>query len=185
MDNPLIKDLRLRMTKAIGALKDELSTLRTGRASTNILEHILVDAYGTKTPLNQLAAINVPEARLLSVQPWDRGTVKAVEKAIRESDLGLNPMSDGVLIRVPLPELTEERRKELVRLVHKFGEQTKVALRTVRREGIDQLRKAEKNKSISQDEMRQEEKRIQELTDSFVKDVDEVMTHKEADVMQV
>lgn len=185
MDNATLKSLENRMNKAVSALKEELATLRTGRASTSILEHLMVDAYGSKMPVNQLATLNVPEARLITIQPWDRKVVSAIEKAIRESDLGLNPLSDGIMLRVPLPELTEERRRELVKLVHKYGEQAKIGVRNVRRDGMDQIRKAEKSKEISQDEMHQVEKQIQDLTDAYVAKVDAVMAGKEEDIMQV
>ncbi len=180
-----MKELGKRMDKSLDALKEELSTIRTGRASTSLLENVLVEVYGSPTPINQVAALNVPEPRMITVQPWDKSTVKAIEKGIRDSDLGLNPMSDGVLIRVPLPELTEERRRELVKVVHKYGEQAKIAVRNIRRDGIDQFKKAEKSKDISQDELRQKEKQIQELTDAKIKLVDEAVSQKESDVMQV
>ncbi|HAT51121.1 MAG: ribosome recycling factor [Nitrospirae bacterium] len=185
MVEPFLQSMDARMKKAVGALREELSGIRTGRASTSLLEHILVEAYGTPTPLNQLAAINVPEARLITVQPWDKSTTKAIEKAIMESDLGLNPMNDGEMIRVPLPELTEERRKELVKVLHKLGEQGKVAMRNIRRDSMDQAKKMEKGKKISLDELRQLEKKIQDRTDHFIKDVDGAVAQKEADIMQV
>lgn len=185
MIEPFLQSMETRMKKALSALREELSGIRTGRASTSILEHIMVEAYGTPTPLNQLAAINVPEARMLTVQPWDKSTTKAIEKAIMESDLGLNPMNDGELIRVPLPELTEDRRKELVKVLHKLGEQGKVAMRNVRRDSMDQAKKLEKGKKISLDELRQLEKKIQERTDHFIKDVDGAVAQKETDIMQV
>lgn len=185
MNDPLLQDLDKRMKKALGVLREELAGIRTGRASTSLLEHLMVDAYGSATPLNQLAAINAPEPRMLTVQPWDKSITKAVEKAIMESDLGLNPMNDGELIRVPLPELTEERRKEMVKLVHKMGEQGKVSMRNIRRDSMDQAKKMEKAKKISLDELRQMEKKIQEHTDHFIKDIDSAVAQKEADVMQV
>ncbi|MBF0447146.1 MAG: ribosome recycling factor [Magnetococcales bacterium] len=184
MDNHL-KEIRQRMSKSLDAFKVELSTIRTGRATTSLLDHVMVEVYGSPTPINQVAALNVPEARMITVQPWDKGTLKAIEKGIRDAGLGLNPMSDGVLIRVPLPELTEERRRDLVKIVNKYGEQSKVVMRNIRRDGIDLFKKMEKNKEISQDDLRQLEKQIQELTDASIKQVDEVMAHKEADVMQV
>ncbi|MBF0131144.1 MAG: ribosome recycling factor [Magnetococcales bacterium] len=185
MVEPFLQSMDARMKKAVSALREELSGIRTGRASTSLLEHIMVEAYGTPTPLNQLAAINVPEARLITVQPWDKSTTKAVEKAIMESDLGLNPMNDGEMIRVPLPELTEERRKELVKILHKLGEQGKVAMRNIRRDSMDQAKKMEKGKKISLDELRQLEKKIQDRTDHFIKDVDGAVAQKETDIMQV
>ncbi|MBF0381268.1 MAG: ribosome recycling factor [Magnetococcales bacterium] len=180
-----IKALSQRMEKSIEALKEELNTIRTGRATTSLLENVLVEVYGSPTPINQVAALNVPEPRMITVQPWDKSTVKAIEKGIRDSDLGLNPMSDGILIRVPLPELTEERRRDLVKIVHKYGEQSKIAIRNIRRDGIDQFKKMEKSKDISQDDLRQLEKDVQEITDAKIKLVEESVAQKEADVMQV
>ncbi|WP_420904256.1 ribosome recycling factor [Candidatus Magnetaquiglobus chichijimensis] len=185
MDPAVMQTLDQRMTKTILALKEELSAVRTGRASTNLLDRIVVQAYGSETPLNQVATLNVPEPRLITIQPWDKKLIKAIEKGILESDLGLNPSNDGVLIRVPLPELNEERRKELVKMVQKTGEQTKVALRNVRREAMEMYKKQEKNKEISQDDLRHLEKVVQEHTDQRVKEVDEIVAHKEADVMRV
>ncbi|MBF0622052.1 MAG: ribosome recycling factor [Magnetococcales bacterium] len=181
----LFKDLKSRMGKAVGALQEDMNGVRTGRASTSILENIIVNAYGQDMAINQLATLSVPEPRMISVQPWDKGTMTAIEKAIRESDLGLNPLNDGQVLRVPLPELTEERRKEMVKLVHKYGEQAKIAVRNIRRDGMDQLKRAEKNKEISQDDLRTHEKTVQELTDTYVKEVDGVIESKEKDVMQV
>ena len=184
--NALLKDLEKRMGKTVESLQEEMSTVRTGRASTSILDNLQVDPYGgSPMSLNQLASLSVPEPRLITVQPWDKGTVKAIEKAIRESDLGLNPLSDGVLLRVPMPELTEERRKEMVKLVHKYGENAKIAIRNIRRDGMDQIKKAEKSKEISQDDMRGQEKSNQELTNRFIQEVDDVVSAKEADVLQV
>ncbi|MBF0190605.1 MAG: ribosome recycling factor [Magnetococcales bacterium] len=185
IDPAVLQSLDQRMAKAIHALKEELAGVRTGRATTSILDRVMVNAYGSETPLNQVATLNVPEPRLITVQPWDKKLIKAIEKGILESELGLNPANDGVLIRVPLPELNEERRKELVKMVQKTGEQAKVALRNVRREIMDQFKKMEKNKEISQDDLRQMEKVVQERTDLRVKEVDEVVAHKEADVMRV
>ncbi|MBF8273726.1 MAG: ribosome recycling factor [Magnetococcales bacterium] len=185
MVDPLLQSLETRMKKALGVLREELAGVRTGRASTSLLEHVMVDVYGSSMPMNQLAAVNVPESRMITVQPWDKSTTKAIEKAIMESDLGLNPMNDGELIRVPLPELTEDRRKELVKVVHKLSEQGKVAMRNIRRDGMDQAKKMEKAKKISLDELKQLEKKIQERTDHFIKDVDQAVAQKEADVMHV
>ncbi|MBF0212668.1 MAG: ribosome recycling factor [Magnetococcales bacterium] len=184
-DSALLQSLDQRMGKAILALKEDLAAVRTGRASSTLLDRVMVNAYGSDTPLNQVATVNVPEPRMISIQPWDKKLIKAIEKGILESDLGLNPSNDGVVIRVPLPELNEERRKELVKQVQKTGEQAKVALRNVRREIMDQFKKMEKNKEISQDDLRQMEKVVQERTDHRVKEVDEIVAHKEADVMRV
>lgn len=177
--------LAQRMDKAKQALKEELASFRTGRASTTLLDRVMVMAYGSETPLNQVASLNVPEPRMITVQPWDKKLIKPIEKAILEANLGLNPSNDGVLLRVPLPELTEERRKDLVKLVYKAGEQAKVAMRNVRRETMDQFKKMEKNKEISQDDLRHMEKVVQERTDIHVKEVDEIVSHKEADVLRV
>ncbi|MEO5347217.1 MAG: ribosome recycling factor [Magnetococcus sp. YQC-9] len=185
IDPAVMQTLEQRMGKAIVALKEELAGVRTGRASTTLLDRIMVHAYGSDTPLNQVATLNVPEPRLITIQPWDKKLIKVIEKAILESDLGLNPANDGVVIRVPLPELNEERRKELVKLVQKTGEHVKVALRNVRREAMEQYKKMEKNKEISQDDLRHLEKVVQEHTDQRVKEVDEIVAHKEADVMRV
>ena len=174
-----------RMKKAQAALREELSTIRTGRASANILDHVMVEVYGSPTPLNQLASINVPDNRMLSVQPWDKQTLKAIEKAIREADSGMNPISDGGVLRIQLPELTEERRKSMVKVVMKSGEQTKVALRNVRREALETMKKMEKSKNISRDDLRIWEKKVQERTDMCVKEVDAILAHKEADIMQI
>lgn len=185
MSDAQITLLHERMKKCMAALKEELSTVRTGRASSNLLDHVMVEVYGTPTPLNQVASINVPESRLLTVQPWDKKTLKAVEKAIRETDLGLNPLNDGTLLRIPLPELTEERRKSLVKLVQKYGEQAKVALRNVRRDVLEQMKKMEKNKEVSKDDLHLWEKKVQEQTDLYIKEVDEILAHKEADILRV
>ncbi|MBF0399407.1 MAG: ribosome recycling factor [Magnetococcales bacterium] len=185
MAEALFALLEDRMKKCLGALREELTTVRTGRASASILDHIMVEVYGSPMPLNQLASINVPESRMLTVQPWDKKSLKAIEKAIRESDLGFNPLSDGALLRIPLPELTEERRKSLVKLVHKYGEQAKVALRNVRRDVLEQMKKMEKNKELSKDDLHIWEKKVQEQTDLYTKEVDEILAHKEADILQI
>ncbi|MEO5348443.1 MAG: ribosome recycling factor [Magnetococcus sp. YQC-3] len=185
MADALITQLNERMKKCLVALKEELVTVRTGRASSNLLDHVMVDLYGSPTPLNQVATINTPESRMITVQPWDKKTLKAVEKAIRETDLGLNPMNDGNLLRIPLPELTEERRKSLVKLVQKYGEQAKVALRNVRRDLLEQMKKMEKNKEVSKDDLHIWEKKVQEQTDLYIKEVDEILAHKEADILRI
>lgn len=180
-----LDDIERRMDGAVTALKGEFGGLRTGRASASLLEPIQVDAYGAKMPINQVGTIGVPEPRMLTVQVWDRSMVKAVEKAIRESDLGLNPQSDGQLVRVPLPDLSEERRKELVRVAHKYAETARVAVRNVRRDGMDSLKKMEKDGDLSQDDRRLYEDEIQELTDAHVKAIDETLEAKEKDILQV
>jgi len=178
-------ELRRRMTGAFEVFKKELSGLRTGRASVSLLEPIHVDAYGSNMPLSQLGTVNAPEPRMLTVQVWDKGLVKAVEKAIREANIGVNPMVDGQLIRVPMPPLTEERRKELVKLAHKFAEQARVAVRNVRRDGMEALKGLEKAHKINEDEHRQRSGEIQKLTDEMVKKVDETLAAKEKDILHV
>lgn len=180
-----LDDIERRMDGAVTALKTEFAGLRTGRASASLLEPIQVEAYGARMPLNQVGTISVPEPRMISVQVWDRSMTKAVERAIRESDLGLNPQSDGQLIRVPLPDLSEERRSELVKVASKYAESARVAVRNVRRDGMDHLKKMEKDSDISQDDRRLYEDEIQELTDKHVKSIDEALASKEKDIMQV
>ncbi len=178
-------DLMRRMDGAIEALRKEFTGLRTGRASTALLENVNVDAYGTIMPMNQMASISIPEARLLTVQVWDNSLVKEAEKAIRESDLGLNPQTEGNLIRVPLPELSEERRIELTKVAAKFGEQARVAVRNVRRDGMDTLKKSEKDHEISQDEQRVRGEEIQKFTDKHIAIIDKMLAEKEQDILQV
>ena len=180
-----MKDLKRRMEGALKVLKEEFAGLRTGRASTSLLEHVQVNAYGGKMPLNQVAAVTVPEPRLLSVQVWDQSLVSAVEKAIREADLGLNPQTQGNVIRVPIPELSAERRKELSRVAHQYAEKARVAVRNVRRDGMDALKKMEKNHAISEDEARRLADEVQKLTDRYIKEIDELLEKKDAEIMQV
>ena len=178
-------DLRRRMEGAVSALKHDLAALRTGRASANLLDTVHVDAYGSKMPINQVATISVPEPRMLSVQVWDRSMVMAVEKGIREANLGLNPITDGTNLRIPLPELNEERRKELVKLAHTYAENARVAARHVRRDGMDEIKKAEKDHAISQDDMHKLSDQVQKMTDETISDIDKAMAHKEEEIMQV
>jgi ribosome recycling factor len=180
-----LKDARRRMEGAVKALATEFQTVRTGRASTGLLDRITVDAYGTRTPLNQLATINAPEARLLTVQPYDRSIVSAVEKALMESDLGLTPSNDGQTIRLPVPQLTEERRKEMVRLVHKMAEEARVAVRNVRRDVLNEMKRAEKGGEMSRDELGRGQDEVQKLTDAEVKSIDDLMARKEAEILEV
>lgn len=180
-----LESLRTRMWKSIESLKSDLSGLRTGRASASLLEPIQVDAYGSMTPLNQVATVTVPESRMLSVQVWDRSLANAVERAIRESNLGLNPMGEGQIIRVPLPELNGERRKELSKVAHQYAEQARVAVRHIRRDGIDLLRKLEKDGDMSQDDSRTWSEKVQKLTDEAIAEVDVVAADKEKEIMQV
>ena len=178
-------DLQRRMEGALNTLKSDFGGLRTGRASTTLLEPIMVEAYGQKMPMSQVGTISAPEPRLLSVQVWDKGQVSFVEKAIREAGLGLNPMVDGQMVRVPLPELNEERREELVKIAGKYAEQCRVAVRNVRRDGMDQLKKGEKDGEISQDEQKSLSDDVQKLTDDYVKKIDEALSQKEAEIRQV
>ena len=180
-----IKELEKRMQGAMDALKKELGGLRTGRASVNLLDPVMVDAYGQRMPLNQVGTVSAPEPRLLAVNVWDKGLVVSVAKAIREAGLGLNPAPDGQLVRVPIPELTAERRAELAKLAHKYAEHGRVAVRNVRRDGMESLKKLEKDHKISQDEHRQKSDEVQKLTDRYVKQVDEVLTHKEKEIKTV
>lgn len=181
----LKSDTERRMDGAVDALHKEFSGLRTGRASTSLLDPVQVDAYGASMPLNQVGTIGVPEPRMLTVQVWDKGMIKAVEKAIVDSGLGLNPQSDGQMVRIPIPPLNEERRKELVKVAGKYAEEARVAVRNVRRHAMDELKKAEKDGDISEDAHRQYSDEVQKLTDEFVKKVDETLSHKEAEIMQV
>jgi ribosome recycling factor len=180
-----VKELERRMSGAIDTLKKEFTGLRTGRASVNLLDPVVVEAYGQRMPLNQVGNVSAPEPRMLSVSVWDKGLVLAVQKAIRDSGLGLNPMAEGQTIRVPLPELTQDRRKELVKVAHKYAELARVAVRNVRRDGMDAAKKAEKDHVISQDDHRRLHDEVQKLTDKFVKTVDETLAHKEKEIMQV
>ena len=185
MAAPDMSDVKRRMAGALETLKKELGGLRTGRASANLLDPVMVEAYGQKMPLSQVGSVSVPEPRLITVQVWDKGQVKAAEKAIREAGLGLNPMTDGALIRIPLPDLTQERRQELVKLASKYAEQARVSVRNVRRDGMDLLKAAEKKHQISQDEHRKHSDEVQALTDSNIKKIDETLATKEKEILQV
>src|SRR5690606_12847333 len=180
-----LNELKTRMQKSIASLKDELAGLRTGRATPSLLEPVQVEAYGSKMPLNQVATVTVPEPRLLSVQVWDRGLASAVEKAIRNSGLGLNPAAEGAVIRVPLPELNEERRRELTKVAHNYAEQARVAVRHIRRDGMDLLKKLEKDGDIGQDESRKHGEQVQQATDAAITEIDGVLAVKEQEIMQV
>ena len=185
MADPDLDDLERRMNGAVEALRKELGGLRTGRASLSLLEPIVVEAYETEMPLNQVATINIPEPRMLSVQVWDKTQVRAVEKAIRSSDLGLNPIVEGQSLRIPIPELNEERRRELAKVAAKYAEQAKVAVRNVRRDGMDQLKKMERASELSEDDSRLWATEIQEMTDGFVKKMTEMFEAKEQEILQV
>lgn len=178
-------DTKRRMEGAIEALHKEFSGLRTGRASTGLLDTITVDAYGQAMPLNQVGTVGVPEPRMLTVQVWDKGMVKSVEKAIMDSGLGLNPQADGQLVRIPIPPLNEERRKELAKVAGKYTEDARIAVRNVRRHAMDELKKAEKDGDISEDAQRQYADEVQKMTDNSVKQIDDSLSNKEAEIMQV
>ncbi|WP_022726896.1 ribosome recycling factor [Fodinicurvata sediminis] len=184
-DDSNIKELRRRMDGALEALKREFGGLRTGRASTSLLDPVMVEAYGTQMPLTQVGTVNVPEPRMLTVQVWDRKMIGSVEKAIRDSGLGLNPASDGSVVRVPIPPLSEERRSELVKIAAKYAEQARIAVRNIRRDGMEALKKLEKDSDISEDEQRRRSDEIQKLTDEHVKSIDEALAAKETEIMQV
>jgi len=185
MADPDIDDLKRRMNGAIEVLKDEFGGLRTGRASPALLEPIQVMAYGSPMPMNQVGTISAPDGRMLSVQVWDNSMISAVEKAIRDSDLGLNPQTEGNVVRVPVPQLSEERRIEMTKVAGKYAEQARIAVRNVRRDGIDMLKKKEKDGEISQDEQRAWTDEIQKLTDASIKEIDSSVASKEAEILQV
>jgi ribosome recycling factor len=184
-EKPVLSKYKDRMDKAVAALKDEFASLRTGRASANLLDQVHVEAYGSSVPVNQVGAVNVPEPRMITVNVWDRGLVVSVEKAIRNSGLGLNPVVDGQTLRIPIPPLTEERRKEIAKIASKYAEQQRVAVRNIRRDANDDLKKAEKDGVISQDELKRMEGDVQKLTDEAVKRVDEALKTKEQEIMHV
>ena len=180
-----LADIKRRMQGAIGALKSELSGLRTGRASPNMLDPIQVEVYGQSMPLNQVSTVSVPEARLLSVQVWDQGNVKAVEKAIRDANLGLNPQTEGAVIRLRIPELNQERRAELVKVAHKYAEAARVAVRHVRRDGLDHLKNLKKDGHVSEDDIKRHEADVQKTTDQSITEIDQMLGTKEKEVMSV
>jgi ribosome recycling factor len=185
MAEPDIGDLERRMNGAISVLQTEFSGLRSGRASVSLLEPITVEAYGSEMPMNQVGTVSTPEARMLTVQVWDKGLVQAVEKAIRSSGLGLNPSSDGQLVRVPLPDLTEERRQEMAKIASKYAEQARISVRHVRRDGMEELKKLEKDGEMGEDEHHMWSDEIQELTDKMISEIDSILAGKESDIMQV
>jgi ribosome recycling factor len=181
----LIKDAKDRMDKSIEALRSELSKIRTGKATTVLLDSIRVDYYGNMVPLNQVGNVSVLDAHTLSITPWEKQMVQVVDKAILEANLGLNPISDGTNLKIPIPPLNEERRKELVKLVKKFGEETKVAIRNIRRDANDHLKKEEKEKKMSEDQLHDAEAEVQKLTDEHTKLIDDTLAHKEKEIMEV
>jgi ribosome recycling factor len=185
LEDSLLTDLRRRMDGAIEVLRKEFGGLRTGRASASLLEPVTVTAYGGTMPINQLANVSVPEPRMITVQVWDRAMVKAVDKAIREAGLGLNPQTEGQVIRVPIPDLNEERRRELTRVSAKYAEQARVSVRNVRRDGIEVLRRREKGAEISQDEQRKLQHEIQHVTDDYIRRIDEALAQKDKEILQV
>lgn len=174
-----------KMNKSVNALMEEYATIRVGRASASVLDKVMVDYYGAPTPVNQMAAVSVPEPRTLMITPWDKTTLKAIEKAIQTSDIGLNPQNDGTALRLNFPPLTEERRKELVKNVSKYGEEAKVAVRSIRRDAIDKLKDLKKKSEITEDDLKDAEKRMQDLTDKFCKEIDEVAAKKEKEIMEL
>src|SRR6266436_3845194 len=184
-EDSLLKDLRRRMDGALEVLRKEFGGLRTGRASASLLEPITVAAYGGTMPINQVANVSVPEPRMITVQVWDRAMVKAVDKAIRESGLGLNPQTEGQVIRVPIPDLNEERRRELTRVTAKYAEQARVSVRNVRRDGVELLRRREKEADISQDQQRKLQQDVQHLTDEYIKRIDDALAQKDREILQV
>ena len=174
-----------KMKKSVKALENELATIRAGRANPAVLDRILVDYYGSPTPINQMAAISVSEARILVIQPWDKTSLTLIEKAIQASDLGINPTNDGSVLRIAFPQLTEERRRELVKDVHKYGEDGKVAIRSIRRDTLEKFKTMKKNSEITEDDLKVCEKDVQNLTDKFVKEIDEVVSEKENEILSL
>ncbi|HQG13966.1 MAG: Ribosome-recycling factor [bacterium ADurb.Bin270] len=185
MDDKIFKETEAKMSRAMDALHHELARLRTGRASLSLVDEVRVEYYGTMTPLNQLSSLSIPDARTIAIQPWDASAGQAIEKAILKSGLGLNPISDGKIIRIPIPALNEERRRDLVKLVKKHAEDCKVAVRNVRRDSNEELKRLKKDSKITEDDERSGYDRIQKITDDFIKKVDETVTHKEKDIMSV
>jgi ribosome recycling factor len=185
MDDKVVKETEGKMEKTLASLKADLNKVRTGRASLALFDDIRIDYYGTPTPLNQVATLAVPEPRMITIQPWDTSIAAEIEKAILKSELGLNPMNDGKIIRIPIPRLTEERRKDLVKVVKKMGEGAKVSVRNIRREGNDQLKNLEKNKKISQDDLRQLIDKVQTFTDKYIEKTDEILSAKEKEIMEI
>jgi ribosome recycling factor len=185
MSQVVFKETEQRMKNAIEALRRELSKLRVGKATPALLDGIKVEAYGTQTPLNQVGAVGAPEPRLLVVQPWDKNLISAIEKAIRASDLGLNPGSDGNVVRVPIPALTEDRRKELVKVAKSYAEEGRVAIRNARRDANEGLKKEKKKGDLTEDEEKKSHDRIQEMTDKFIKEIDRILSGKEKEILEV
>ena len=185
MVKEVVQDAKERMEKTVSNAQSELGKVRTGRANVSLLDTVRVEYYGSKVPLKQVANLGVPEPRLITIQPWDRNLLGEIEKAVMKADLGINPNNDGHVIRLPIPQLTEERRKDLVRFIHQLGEEGKIAVRNIRRDAIDHLRKAQKEHEISEDEEYNGGIDVQELTDDFIKKIDELISTKEAEIMEV
>ena len=185
MISDLKKNTESRMSKSIDSLTESLQSIRAGRANTSLLDRIYVDYYGQQSPLNQVASLSAPEARLLAIQPWDATLIPEIEKAIQKSDLGITPSNDGKIIRLVIPQLTEERRKDLTKLVGKYGEEAKVSIRNIRRDAMEDIKKAEKAKEISEDDRKTYEEDIQKLTDKYIKEVDKVAENKEKELMEI
>ncbi len=183
--NEQYKPFEEKMQKSVHALEKELATIRAGRANPAVLDKVLVDYYGAPTPINQMAAVSVSDARILVIQPWDMSALKAIEKAIMASDIGINPTNDGRVIRIAFPQLTEERRKELTKQISKYGEEGKVAVRSIRRDGIDKFKTMKKNSEITEDDLKEAEKDFQNLTDKYCKLVDEVVAKKQKEIMEI
>jgi ribosome recycling factor len=183
--NPIVKDANNRMDKTLEALRSELSKVRTGKATTALLDGIRVDYYGTMSPINQVGNLSVLDAHTLSITPWDKSMVPVIERAILEANIGFNPVSDGTNLKIPVPPLTEERRKDFVKLIKKFGEDAKIAVRNVRRDANDHLKREEKDKEISEDELKHFEDEVQKLTDEHIKLIEEILKHKEKEIMEV
>jgi ribosome recycling factor len=182
---PSLQQAKQRMESALDSVRREFGSVRTGKASPALLDSVRVEAYGSRVPLNQVGTVSAPEPRLLTVQPWDKGLIKDIEKSIRESDLGLNPSNDGNLIRIPIPALTEERRREYVRMLHKLAEEGRVAIRQARKDANDDVKAREKKEHLSEDDVRREQAEVQKLTDAYIAKLDEALKHKEAEVMEV
>jgi len=185
MEREIRKKTTERMNSALEVLKKEFASIRTGRASLALVDGIVVDYYGTPTPLPQVASLSIPESRQIAIQPWEKNLIPLIEKAIMKSDLGLTPANDGKVIRINIPILTEERRKQLVKVVRKRAEESKVAVRNIRRDSNDELKKLEKEKHVSEDDVKKEQEEIQKITDTFIKKVDEIVEHKEKEIMEV
>ncbi len=181
----VLKKCETKMNKSVDILKGEFAAVRAGRANPAVLDKVLVDYYGTPTPINQMAAVSVSEARVLVIQPWDKSTLKSIEKAIQASDIGINPSNDGSVLRLAFPQLTEERRKDLVKEIKKMGEDSKVGIRNIRRDGMEKLKTLKKDNTITEDDQKNGEKKMQELTDKFIKNIDTLVSEKEKEVLSL